>query len=145
MRWKIREWSKRYLPSEIIASVTAISSAIFADSFFKNPILTALAGTWGENAGYYGSIVIRDILISRRKNGILKIENYIRILRNLLLEFGTAEMLDSFFIRPFTMYIFPLVIKNIPIGILLGKLSADIIFYIPTIFSYELRKKYLKD
>ena len=116
MRWKIREWSKRYLPSEIIASVTAISSAIIADLFIKNSIITALAGTWGENAGYYGSIVIRDILISRRKNGILKIENYIRILRNLLLEFGTAEMLDCFFIRPFTMYFFPSVIKNIPAG-----------------------------
>ena len=145
MRWKIREWSSRYLLSEIIASVTAISAAIIADLFIKNSILTAIAGTWGENAGYYGSIVIRDILISRRKNGILKIENYIRILKNLLLEFGIAEMLDSFFIRPFTMYFFSFVIKNIPIGILLGKLSADIIFYIPTIFSYELRKKYLKD
>jgi hypothetical protein len=42
------------------------------------------------------------------------------------------------------MYIFPIIIGQFSIGILVGKIVADIIFYIPTIIAYELRKKHLK-
>lgn len=144
MKWNVREWSIRYIPSEIIASISAVLSATFIYSITKNSVLTAIAGTWGENLGYYGSIFIRDILITKKKTYHTKVIHYAKVIRNLILEFGLAEILDSFLVRPFTMYLFPLIINNLPIGILLGKLVADIIFYIPTIFSYELRKKYLK-
>ena len=63
----------------------------------------------------------------------------------MVLEFGTAEFLDSFVIRPFTMYIFPLLTHNLVLGLLVGKFVADIIFYIPTIIAYELRVKFGKD
>lgn len=61
-----------------------------------------------------------------------------------MVEFGTAEYLDSFIVRPFAMYFFPKLLNNITLGLIAGKFAADGIFYIPTILSFELRKKYLK-
>ena len=51
--------------------------------------------------------------------------------------FGFAEYLDSFVIRPSA--------GNVALGLVLGKLIADVTFYVPTIFFYELRKKYIKN
>ena len=144
MKWNVREWSKRYIPSEIIASLFAVISALIINKFFNNPILTALAGTWGENLGYYGSIFIRDLYKDKRKSGQHLLPHLKKIVRNLIFEFSIAEIIDSFLVRPFTMYLFPKIINNVVLGILLGKISADIIFYIPTIFSYEFRKKLWK-
>tara|TARA_Y100000034_G_scaffold128423_1_gene182962 strand:+ start:509 stop:637 length:129 start_codon:yes stop_codon:yes gene_type:complete len=42
------------------------------------------------------------------------------------------------------MYLFPVIIGNFAIGLFVGKIVADIVFYIPTIVMYELKKKHLK-
>ncbi|HAU99407.1 MAG: hypothetical protein UX04_C0006G0034 [Microgenomates group bacterium GW2011_GWF2_45_18] len=59
--------------------------------------------------------------------------------------FGFAEYLDSFVIRPSAMYFFSTWTGNVALGLVLGKLIADVTFYVPTIFFYELRKKYIKN
>jgi hypothetical protein len=66
-------------------------------------------------------------------------------IRNLFLEFGFAEALDSFYIRPALMYLALNFFTQLEIGILVGKISADIAFYIFAIPAYELRKKILKN
>ena len=97
----------------------------------------------------YGFLSTNEILTSRKKhkkdNKKYNFVSFLKNIRNLILEFGVSEVLDSFLVRPFTMYIFPLLIGNLQLGILVGKLAADVIFYIPTIIAYELRKKHLKD
>jgi hypothetical protein len=35
--------------------------------------------------------------------------------------------------------------NNIQLGIFVWKIIGDMVFYIPTVISYELRKKYLRD
>ena len=148
MNSKIKEWIKRYLPAEIVATFTAILISTIVYLLTKNPIITALAGTWGENLGYYGFLSIREVVQSKKQH---KLDNkrygvlsFFKNIRNLVLEFGFSEILDSFLIRPFAMYTFLLLVGNPQLGIFLGKISADIIFYIPTIIAYELRKKHLK-
>ena len=36
-----------------------------------NPLLAALGGTWGENLGYYGMIITRDLRARRAQGGPL--------------------------------------------------------------------------
>ena len=55
-------------------------------------------------------------------------------------EFLPAEILDNFIIRPFAMFEAPHYIHPYPIGFLVGKFSADIIFYVFAIIGYESRK-----
>ena len=60
------------------------------------------------------------------------------VIYELVLEFGTAEALDSLFLRPALMYAGVALAPNTAIGIAAGKLTANVIFYVPTIISYEL-------
>jgi hypothetical protein len=62
--------------------------------------------------------------------------------RNLAIEFGPAELLDSLLMRPIALTIGLTVMDSPILGALLGKLAADIVFYVPTIVSYELLNRY---
>jgi hypothetical protein len=57
------------------------------------------------------------------------------------LEFGYPALLDFFFIRPFCMYWMPILTGNYFMGIILGKITADSVFYGLAIVNYELIKK----
>jgi hypothetical protein len=140
---KAKKWLKRFLPAEIFGTITAVAASSVAYHVRKNLVIAAYAGSVGETLGFYSTIIIQDVLIEQQKsksaNKNLSFKNFIYILRNILFDFGFAEVIDSLFIRPFCMYIFPVWIKNYPIGILAGKIASDICFYIPVILAYELR------
>ncbi|MBI5060946.1 MAG: hypothetical protein HZB67_01385 [Candidatus Aenigmarchaeota archaeon] len=146
MKHKLREWARRYLPAEIIGIIAGILAAIFSFGLTGNRIVTAYAGTWGENLGYYGYMSGRDVRVSRRRhkevNKRYDLTSFAKNIRNLLLEFGPSEIFDSFLIRPFFMYAFPLLVGNLPLGILIATVVANITFYTPVIVIYELRKKH---
>ena len=65
--------------------------------------------------------------------------------RDLMIEFGPGEIIDTVFARPAAMVLFPLLIPNYAFAILIASIVADLAFYTPTILAYELKKKYLKD
>lgn len=46
---------------EIIATCTALLGAAAAHYAFQNALITAFAGTWGENIGYYGVAIVREL------------------------------------------------------------------------------------
>ncbi len=142
---KIKEWLRRYLPAEITAIIGAMAGGLITHYIFDNPILTALGGTWGENIGYYGKMLHVDIRARIKVDETITLTGLVKVLRNSVIEFGLAEYFDSFLIRPLTMYFFTQWAGNITLGLFLGKISADITFYAPTIFFYEFRREYLKD
>ena len=141
MKKKMKEWLKRYLPAEAFAIIGAIIGAGLVFLLTNNRILSAYAGAICDGIVFYTFILIRDLNNSKKKHGTKEV---IRTIRNLVIEFGFSEFLDLLIIRPFIMYIFPLIIGHFAIGIFIGKIVADLIFYLPTIIMYELRKKHLK-
>jgi hypothetical protein len=148
MKRKVKEWLKRYLPAEILSVIATLATAMLVFKATNDPLSTALAGTWGGNIAYFGYILVKDILITEKKCGTAgaayTFKHLFNNLRALVLEFGPAEVLDSFLIRPALMYYIPVWIGQLALGILIAKIAADITFYIPAIISYELRDKYLK-
>ena len=60
MRAKAREWLLRYLPAECVAIVGAIAAGLLVGWSGGDTALIALAGTWGENAGYYGTMFVTE-------------------------------------------------------------------------------------
>lgn len=149
LKQKIKDWSQRYLLAEIVSTVTALAAASIARFWTHSALASAFAGSWGETFGFYGFFLFREVRASRRqhqrKSQQYGIFSFFRNLRNLIFEFGVAEWLDSFLIRPFFMYFFPKMLGNFVIGIVGGKIAADIAFYIGVITAYELKKKHLKD
>jgi len=148
MKMKIIEWVKRYAPAEVFALIGAFLGAGAGLFLTNNLIVSAYCAAFGENIFYYGLIIIRDMHNSHKEhkkvNKKYTLLSFAKNIRDLIIEFGPAETLDSLLIRPFCMYLFPIVVGNFYLGILVGKLVADITFYGPTIIGYEFRKKYLK-
>jgi hypothetical protein len=127
-------WLRRYMPAEIVCTVTALFGAWVAAALTSSPAAAALAGTWGENVGFYGMMLGREI--AQRSPRALP-----TIIRDLILEFGLAEALDSLVLRPALMYAGQMLAPNTALGVVAGKVAADLVFYVPTIVSYEFLRR----
>jgi hypothetical protein len=142
---KIKEWVKRYLPAEIVGTITAVSAASIAHIFSDNHIFIAYIATLGEAIGFFSTIFIQYLLIFSKKrkteNRRVSLLDISKIVSHILLEFGPAEIIDSLVLRPFFMYLFPLLVESFTLGIFLGKIAGDITFYLLVILSYEMKKK----
>ena len=142
---KIKEFSKRYLPAEIVGTITAICAASITHVFSDNPVFIAYIATFGEAIGFFSTILIQHIFTFSKKrraaNKRFSLLDFPKIISHILLEFGPAEIIDGLVLRPFFMYLFPLLIKKFILGILLGKIAGDITFYLIVIVSYEMKKK----
>lgn len=149
MKNKIKTWLQRYLLAEIIGTLSAILLPTAVFLFTKNPVVIAFTGAWGENIGFYLTMIIKEMIQTNIKykelNRHYSYIAFAKDIRNIFLEFGLAETADSLFVRPATMYLSINFFSNLQIGIFIGKIMADILFYIPTVISYELRKKHLVD
>ena len=142
---KIREWFRRYSIALLLAYIVSIAIANFAKVSTGNIIVSAFLATWADNIAFYGYIALKDLKRKKVKNLQSAASELAKLVRNMVFEFGPAEYLDSFIIRPFLLSVFPLAISNYSIAILLGNLVAEITYFIPTIISYETRKKVFRD
>jgi len=142
---KLDEWVKRYLWIEIIAILTAVVSGNISQLIFNNLIISAFIATWIDTITYYGLMAYQDLRLRKKKDKKLRSLSYIKVLRNLLLEFGPAEYFDNVILRPFFLATTPYFISDYSIAIIVGSIIASIIFYIPTILGYEIRKSIFKD
>ena len=145
MKQKLTEWLKRYGFAEVISLSFTVVSAWLTFHFTQNKITTAFMSTWVGNVGYFGTILIEDILLAikqlRAVGKQYSIETFYKNLRALFVEFGIAELFDTLFIRPTLMYYIPIWMDDLSWGVVTAKLVADITFYIPAIVSYEFSKK----
>jgi len=128
---------RRYLLPEVAGCVTTFL-AVWISLKLELPLpVVAYIGTWSENLGFYTTRLLLDI---RRRSPD---ETILKILRNVLLEFGPAELLDSFFLRPLLMGLGMAICEMHPAGAFLGKVLADLIFYLVASVSDESRKRVL--
>src|SRR5689334_3537724 len=145
MSWRAKgtEWLKRYGVAEVAGLCTAVLGSFAARALTGNEIAAAYGGAIGENLGYYGVIIGREVVQDRRAAVALDrgygVAGAGRTARNLLLEFGIAEALDSTLLRPLAMAVGVHVLGR-GVGIVAGKLAADVTFYVPVICAYELRR-----
>jgi hypothetical protein len=140
-----KKWLIKFLPAEIIGTITAVGSASITHICSDNGVLVAYAGSLGEAIGFYSTILIQNILSYKSKNDIdfnsLKINDFTKIISKLVIEFGPAGMIDGLLLRPFFMYAFPILIENFTLGLFIGKIVGDITFYLLVIITTEIKEK----
>jgi hypothetical protein len=138
-----KEWFDRYKYAEIAATSAVLASSQFSRIF--DGVTTAYLITFAEYFAFYCVIVFMAYQKLVEANKSLESNTSLRdillLLQNLFLEFGYPAVLDFFFIRPFCMYWMPILTGNYIIGIILGKISADSIFYGFAIINYEWMKR----
>ena len=104
---KLGEWIKRYLLAELFAIAGALLGGLFAHFLFHNVLATALTATWGENVGYYAKVLSSDLKKVKLKHSRISFPAFFKVLRNIFIEFGPSEYLDSFIIRPIAIFLPP--------------------------------------
>ena len=138
-----KEWFNRYKYAEIAATSAALASSQFSRIF--NGLTTAYLITFAEYFAFYGVILFmaykKLVVTNRLLDKKTSVKEILFLIRNLLLEFGYPAILDLFFIRPFCMYWMPILTGNYFMGIILGKITADSVFYGLAIVNYELIKR----
>lgn len=146
---KTKEWLRRYIPAEVLGTAGALISAWLVYSHTQSFVAAAASGWVGEGIGFYGYFVITELLFNGKRYAHLPILKRIASViaaasTNLLIEFLPAELLDNFIVRPYAMYLAPQHIHPYPFGFLVGKFSADVLFYMLAIIGYEAKKHWLR-
>jgi hypothetical protein len=142
----LKKWVKRFLPAEIVGTLFAIISAWIASSLNANRVGIAFTASIAETVGFYLTIMVTDALLIREQlkhqHRSLKLPALLfTTLKNMVLDFGLAELADSFAVRPFFMYLFPLLLNDYSAGIIAGKIASDLVFYVPVIIAGEIRTR----
>ena len=144
--WKsrVRTWVKRYGPSEVAGIAMALGASWLVERSTGNVVAAAYGASIGEALGFYGSLVMREMIQEAYHAGARRApygaSEMIRTWRGLFLEFGPAELLDTGAIRPLAMAVCTRVL-GWGLGIVAGKVLADVVFYLPVIWVYEHRRQ----
>lgn len=148
MKRKITEWVKRYLLADVVSTILSLGTAWAIMEGTGDRVLAAFIGSAVASISFYGIVAAADVRKSIKKhradNEKYKIKSFLIDFRNLIIEFGPAEILDVLAVRPFFMYLIPKLTGEFLLGTFIGKMIADVIFFIPAIIMYELRKKHLE-
>ena len=142
---KIVRWLNRYGVAECAGIACALTGSLVVRRVSSNAIAAAYAAAWGETIGYSIAIVGRDFLAGVRaahsKQQAFGPRGALGIVVGLLAEFGPAGLLDTFVTRPFAMGLGTRFIGP-KLGVLAGKLAADVLFYVPVIFMHERKRRW---
>ncbi len=148
-RGRVREWVARYLPLERLGTLGALLGAWLAFGLTDALVVAALAGTIAETVGYYALAVVRGIRAHLAADRVRRVPSRPRRallatgleLRSLAAEFGPAEVLDTVLVRPALRFAVPAAWGGHPAAWLVGKLLADVVFYVVAIVSFELGRR----
>jgi len=147
MKKKITVWVKRYLLADVLSTILSLLTAWGIFETTADRVLAAFVGSAVASLVFYFTIAFSDVRKSIKQHRIdnekYKIKSFLIDFRNLIIEFGPAELLDVLAVRPFFMYLIPKLTGDFISGTFIGKMIADVIFFIPAIIMFELRKKHL--
>ncbi|WP_109211410.1 MULTISPECIES: hypothetical protein [Microbacterium] len=133
-------WIIRYLPAEVAGTAAMLIAGLLAALWTDAPPLIALAALVGEIVGFYAVLAVTVYLEQSRVTRSRR-RAAARTLGLLVAEFGAAELLDTFLIRPATLMLGVWLIPDALLGMLVGKIAADIVFYAIAAGSFTVTAK----
>ena len=122
-------WLRRYGPAELLAIVGAIVGYALVEWLTTSAAAAAYGAAVGDNLAYYGLLLAREA----RARGLLAAAP------GFVVEFGPAEVLDTALVRPACMAL--AVAAFGPVGVVVAKIVADLVFYVPVIVTYEATRQ----
>jgi hypothetical protein len=138
--WRGVEWLRRYGPAEAFALLSALVGYVALEAATGSHAAAAYGAAVGDNVGYYGVLLARQLRADARVARSYGARGLARTLRRLAIEFGPAEALDATLLRP-ALTALAVTAAGPALGVLLGKLAADLVFYVPVITTYERTKQ----
>jgi hypothetical protein len=126
-------WVIRYLPAEIAGTAAMIIAGLAVTFWTDNAAVIAVAALVGEIVGFYAVLFVVIYLEQSRSDAdhapATRGRLVLRTLMLLAAEFGAAELLDTFLVRPAALLAGVLLLQDPVWGLLAGKVVADVVFY----------------
>jgi uncharacterized membrane protein len=146
VRDRLRDWRDRYLLAELLGTLAAVGAGTAAYALTGSLATMALVASLAETVGFYLGIAIKVApgVWQRHKHigGRLRV---VRTLRSALAEasdYVVAELLDTLLLRPALILLASAwTDAGLLLGLLLGKVLADVAYYSVVIPMYELRRR----
>lgn len=139
---RVIRWIRRYGPSEVLGTIAAVGAATGAQRATGSTVAGAFAGTIAETVVFYGIMFLRESIraayVAGTRGRPFRSGDLVPVFRNLMLEFGVAETVDTLFLRPLCIGLGLRFIGG-QLGALAGKLASDVAFYGPVLTIYEWR------
>jgi hypothetical protein len=136
---KWREWISRYGWAEVSGTIGSYLGFLIVNALTHSLVAASFGAALGENIGFYGAIFAREHAERRRAGDTPSARQYLAIAKTLIHEFGAAELLDFVIVRPATTF-FAVTLFGKGAGVMIGKISADLVFYSLAISFYERRR-----
>jgi hypothetical protein len=139
---RVRDWLLRYGPAELAGMLLGLAALLATRRATQNAVAGAYAAAWGETIGYAGVIAVRDFVSEsrdahRQREGAPNRALQTRTVGlRLLAEFGPAGIIDTLISRPFAMAVGVRFCGPV-LGVVVGKIFADALFYTGVIYMYE--------
>jgi hypothetical protein len=121
-------WIVRYLPAEVAGTAAMVVGGLLATLWTDAAPLIAVAALLGEIIGFYAVLAV-TIYIEQAPVSTTRRRAVGRTAALLVAEFGAAELLDTFLVRPAALVLGVWLIPDPLLGMLAGKVAADIVFY----------------
>lgn len=121
-------WIVRYLPAELTGTATMVIAGLLAAASTDAAPLIAVAAVLGETVGFYAVLAV-TVYLEQAPIGRTRRRTAARTAALLVAEFGVAELLDTFLIRPTALMLALLLVPDPVWGMLAGKVAADLVFY----------------
>lgn len=137
MRKKAKIWLKRYLPAELVSSGVAVLVAFLVNYLGGGNVLLAFVASWAEVSAFYLYFIGVEF---RAYKGVHSLRRFLMVGRGLIMEFGPAEILDVM-VRPFFIYSGTVLFENLAVGVVVGKVVADVLFYVVAIVGFEFKRR----
>lgn len=121
-------WIVRYLPAEVAGTAAMVIGGLLATMWTDAVAVVALAALLGEIVGFYAVLAV-TIYIEQAQVSATRRRALGRTAVLVVAEFGAAELLDTFLVRPVALMLGVWLVPDPLWGMLTGKIAADIVFY----------------
>ena len=133
---------RRYLLPEAAGTAAAVLVGVLVAASGGGWAAAAVAATWSETVAFYAVVGAREWRRQARRSPGRRAcspRTAGLVVGELALEFGPGEVLDTTVVRPALMYAGQALLGDMVLGLLAGKLAADVVFYAIAGASVELR------
>lgn len=142
-RAKMSEWARRYLPATLVALV--VSTVVFVVFAPTNALVAAYVASVIDTLIYYGIILSRDFKGYWSRVEHTSLMRIVIFIRAILVEFGPAEILDTYVVRPALLYATSITFGTTFVVVALALLLADLLFHAIAVIGYEAHKRTVRE
>jgi hypothetical protein len=137
-------WLWRYLLAEVVGLVFAVTGITLASYLTTTEITLVVASLYGGSVGYYGVLFAYGLMAARAAQPMQDpqtlAQSAISTVRMLLLECGSAELLDTLFFSPLLLYLCLQLLPNHQIAVVVSELTSTVAFYATVGLVHRMKK-----